>query len=96
MREAAVLADLLGHGVDHRLGDAVELGLIDEPLARIRLRVGVVADDVDALAQRLLQHRRDRDRVIGGEQDAVDALGDVVVDEGDLVVDVGFGRPVGA
>ena len=81
--------------IDHRLGDAVELGLVDEPFAGIGLGVGVVADDVDALAQRLLQHRRDRHRVVGGEQDAVDALGDVVVDEGDLVVDVGLGRAVG-
>jgi hypothetical protein len=44
-----VLADLRRHGVDHRLADAVELGLVDEPFARVRLRVGVVADHVDAL-----------------------------------------------
>ena len=50
---------------------------------------------MDALRQRLLQHRRDRDRIVGGEQDAVDAAGDVVVDELDLFVDLGFGRAVG-
>ena len=32
---------------------------------------------------------------MGGEQDAIDALGDVIVDEGDLIVDIGFGRSVG-
>ena len=93
--EAAVLADLLGHRVHHRLGDAVERRLVDEPFARVGRRVGVVADDMDALRQRLLQHRRDRDRIVGGEQDAVDAAGDVVVDELDLLVDLGLGRPVG-
>ena len=51
---------------------------------------------MDALAERLLEHRRDRHGIVGGEQDAVDALGDVVVDEGDLVVDVGLGRTVRA
>ncbi len=70
-------------------------GLVDEPLARVGRRVGVVADDVDALRERLLQHRRDRDRIVGGEQDAVDAAGDVVVDELDLLVDLGLGRAVG-
>ena len=78
-----------------RLGDAVELRLVDEPFAGVGLGVGVVADDVDALAERLLQHRRDGDRIVGGEQHAVDAAGDVVVDEGDLLVDIGLGRPVG-
>ena len=81
MAKLAVLADLLRHVVDHRLGDAVELGLVHEPLPRVGRRVGVIADDVDAGGERLLQHRRDRDRIVGGEQDAVDALGDVVVDE---------------
>ena len=81
--------------VDHRLGDAVELGLVDEPLPGVGRRVGVVADDIDAGGERLLQHRGDGDRVVGGEQDAVDALGDVVVDQGDLVVDVGLDRAVG-
>ena len=93
--EGAVLADFGGHGIHHRLGDAVELGLVDEPLPRIRLGVGVVADDVDAGGQRLLQHRRDRHRVVGGEQDAVHAAGDVVVDQRDLVVDIGLARTVG-
>ena len=93
--EGAVLADLRRHRVDHRLADAVELGLVHEPLAGIRLRVGVVADHVDAGCERLLQHRRDGDRVVGGEQDAVHALRDVVVDEGDLLVDIGFRRAVG-
>ena len=84
----------LRHLVDQRLADAVELGLVDEPLARVRRRVGVIADDVDPLLQRLLQHRCDRHRVVGREQDAVHAARDVVVDEGDLLVDVGLGRPV--
>ena len=48
MAKAAVLADLGGDAVDQRLGDAVELGLVDEPLAGVGRRVGVVADDVDA------------------------------------------------
>ena len=93
--ETAVLADLLGHRVHHGLADAVELGLIDEPFARVGRRVGVVADDVDALRQRFLQHRRDRHRIVGGEQNAVDAARDVIVDELDLLVDLGFRRPVG-
>ena len=59
------------------------------------VRVGVVADDVDALRQRLLEDRRDRHRIVGGEQDAVDAAGDVIVDELDLLVDLGLGRAVG-
>ena len=73
MANAAFLADLGGHVVDQRLGDAVELGLVDEPLAGVRRRVGVIADDVDALLQRLLQHRGDGHGIVGGEQDAVDA-----------------------
>ena len=63
-RERAILADLLRHIVDERLGDAVELCLIDEPLPRFGRRVGVVADDVDAFRQRLLQDRRDGDGVV--------------------------------
>ncbi len=84
-----------GHLVDQRLADAVELRLVDEPLAGVRLGVGVVADDVDAGFERLLQDRSDRDAVVGGEEDAIDALGDVVVEHGDLVVDVRLDRTVG-
>ena len=94
-REGPLLADLLRHVVDQRLGDAVELRLVDEPLAGIGRRIGVIADDIDALRQGLLQHRGDRHRIIGGKQNAVDAAGDVVVDEADLLIDVGLGRPVG-
>ena len=81
---------MFGHeAVDHRLGDAVELGLVDEPLPCLGHGVGVVADDVDSVLESRGQDRTDRHRVVGGEQDAVHALGDVVVDERDLLVDVG-------
>src|SRR5439155_21077888 len=93
--EGAILADFLRHVVDETFGDAVELRLVDEPLAGIGRRVGVITHDVDAGGQRLLQYGCDRHWVVGGEQDAVDAGGDVVVDEGDLLVDVGFRRAVG-
>ena len=77
------------------MGDAVEFGLVDEPLARVRLAVGIIAYDVDAGFERLAQYRRDRDRVVGGEEDAIDARGDVAVDDLDLIVDIGFGGRVG-
>ncbi len=93
--ETTVLADFLGHRVDHALADAVELSLVDEPFTRIGSRVGVVTNDVDALGQSLLQDRSDGHRIVGGEQDAVYAAGDVIVDELDLLVDLGFGRAVG-
>src|ERR1700733_538910 len=93
-RKTLVLAGLLGQRIDHRLGDAVELRLIDEPFARVRRRIGVVADDVDAFRQGLFQNRRDGDRIVGGEQNAVDAAGDIIVDELDLLVDLRLRRPV--
>ena len=81
--------------IDHRLGDAIELSLVDERFARVRGRVGVITDDVNTFRQRLLQYRRDRDRIVGGEQNAVDAARDVIVDELDLFVDLGLGWAVG-
>src|SRR4029079_13912219 len=51
--------------------------------------------DVDAGGKSLLQDRRDGNRIVGGEENAVDTAGDVVVDEGDLLVDVGLRRPIG-
>jgi len=46
--------------------------------------------------QRLAQNRRNGDRVVGGEEDAVNALRDVAIDDLNLVVDIGVGGSIGA
>jgi len=93
--EFAVLTDALDQFVNDGLAEAIERSLVDEPAPGVRLGVGVVADDVDALGQRVTQGGGDGHRVVGGEQDRVHALADVALQELDLRDDIAFGRAVG-
>ena len=82
--ELALVADHLAHALEHHLGQAVALGLVEEQGAGRGGDVGIVGDDLHALLLGALQRRRDRIGVVARDGDHVDLLRDEVVDELDL------------
>ena len=63
--------------------------------SRLLLRLDLVDEGHVLRLQRLAQHRGDGHRVIRRVKDATHARGDVIVDQRDLVVDIGLCGPVG-
>ena len=90
--ELALIADEPAHALEHLLGEAVRLRLIDEERASVLGHVRVVGDDSDPLLRRALQRWGDGICIVACDRDDIDLLRDQIVDELDLGVGGCCGR----
>src|SRR3954451_14637677 len=95
-RDLALVADLLGDGLDLVLADQLRRDLVDEHAARVRRDVGVHPDDLDPLLRRLLEGRRHGVGIVAGDDDRGRLLLGDRVDERHLRRRAGVGRALDA
>src|SRR3954447_10613919 len=81
---ATAVTDLLGQQLHLAAPQVLRGGLIDEQITALRIGVGVIRDDLDALRARLVQRRHDRVGVVGRDDDRVLLLRRQRVDVADL------------